>query len=82
VDRYQVPGQIAVDECAGAQIDHGLFEQRHPDSESHAANQLGTRRFGVQNAAGRKDTQHLPEPDLPCIGVHTHLGKMSAIRMD
>src|ERR1700740_3656455 len=47
VDRNQVPGQIAVDECAGAQIDHGLFEQGHPDSESHAANQLGTRRFGV-----------------------------------
>src|SRR6266849_5281483 len=82
VDRYQVPGQIAVDECAGALIDHGLFEQRHPDSESHTPNQLGTRRFGIQNAAGRKDAQHLPEADLPCIGVHTHLGKMSAIRMD
>src|SRR6201993_3891622 len=82
VDRYEVPGQIAVDERAGARIDHGLFEQRHPDSESHAADQLGTRRFGVQNSAGRKDPQHLPEPDLPCIGVHTDLGKVSAVRMD
>src|SRR5713226_9298692 len=82
VDRYEVPGQIAVDERAGPRIDHGLFEQCHPDSESHAANQLRTRRFGVQDTAGRKDTQHLPEPDLPRIGVHTHLGKMSAVRMD
>src|SRR6202022_1879851 len=82
VDRYEVPGQIAVDERAGPRVDHGLFEQRHPDSEGHAANQLRTRRFGVQDTAGRKDTQHLPEPDLPCIGVHTHLGKMSAVRMD
>src|SRR6266852_4602500 len=82
VDRYEVPGQIALDERAGPRIDHGLFEQCHPDSESHAANQLRTRRFGVQDTAGRKDTQHLPEPDLPCIGVHTHLGKMSAVRMD
>src|SRR5215470_12577985 len=36
VDRYEVPGQIAVDEGAGSQIDYGLFEQGHPDSESHA----------------------------------------------
>jgi hypothetical protein len=48
VDRYEVPGQIAVDERARSQIDYGLFEQRHPHSESHAANQLGTRRFGEQ----------------------------------
>jgi hypothetical protein len=78
VDRHEVPGQIVVDERARSQIDYGLFKQRHPDPESHAANQLGTRRFGIQNAAGRKDTHHPPEPNLPGVGVHTHLGKMSA----
>src|SRR6266853_1705966 len=82
VNRYEVAGQITVDEGARALIDYGLFQKRHPNPKCHAADHLRTRRFGIQYASGRKDSQHLPEPDLSRIRVNAYLGKMSAVGMD
>ena len=82
MDWYEVLAQIAVNECAGARIDNGLLEQGHPNSEGHAANQLGTRRFAIQNVARRKNPKHAPKTDLSRIGVHPDFGKVSTKRVD
>ena len=48
VDRHQVLGEIAVDECAEARVDDALLVQRRADAPDHAADQLRARRLGVE----------------------------------
>src|SRR5260370_1944719 len=60
VDRYELPGQIAVDERAGPRIDHAPFEQSHPDSERHAPTPPPPPPFALPTTPGPQRPPHLP----------------------
>jgi hypothetical protein len=65
-----VLGQVAVHRAAVAQVDHGLFEQRHADAPDDAAHQLAVAGLRVHQLADAVHADHARHPDLAQVLVH------------
>ncbi len=60
VHRYEVFGEVPIDEIAEAGIERHAFVQRGAHAEHHAADRLRAGRLRIQDPAGSEYAQHAP----------------------
>jgi len=70
VSRHMIAGQVVIDEPGLAFVDATFFVERPAERSDHAADYLGPRGSGVEDAAAGENAEHAAQARFAGIDVH------------